>query len=70
MQKVYGCDGGGFFVVVVVLKILGEGSPALFFFFPSEDQLANTSSIFLGQDQSTVAQRAEKTVAKCASSFF
>ena len=32
----------------------------------SEDQLVHTSSIFLGQDQSTVAQQAEITVAKCS----
>ena len=31
----------------------------------SGDQLAHTTSTFFGQDQSTVAQQAETTVAKC-----
>ena len=52
--------------------ISGEGllvhcPPVLFlFFFSSGDPLAHTNStFFLGQDQSTVAQQTETTVAKC-----
>ena len=37
--------------------------PACAFFFLSGDHLANANSIFLGQYQSTAAQRAETTVA-------
>ena len=59
---------------VVVAFSSGECStihspPALFlflfcFFFGSGDYLAHTNSTLLCQDQSTVAQRAETTVAK------
>ena len=38
--------------------------PALFVCL-SGDQLAHTNSTIFGQDQSTVAQRAETTVAEC-----
>ena len=37
-----------------------------FFFLLSGDWIAHTNSTLLGQDQSTVAQRAETTVAECS----
>ena len=50
-------------------RTLGEGivihSLLALFFFLSRDQLIYTRFHILGQDQSTVAQRAEMTVAKC-----
>ena len=62
--------GGGFFLAC---KDLGKCStihspPALFFFFFLKCRLARTHLFrCLGQDQSTVAQRAETTVSECSS---
>ena len=61
------CCGGGFFLTC---KDFGGGFddsfPTCPLMFLSGDQLAHTNStFFLGQDQSTMAQQAEMTVAKC-----
>ena len=64
------------FLVVVLLafsslaKILGEVCRFIcrlrfFVVVINGDRLAHTSSTFLGQDQSTMARRAETTVAEC-----
>ena len=50
------------------LTIHSELLLLLFFFFESGDELALTNSpfnFFIGQNQSTVAQQAETTVAQC-----
>ena len=61
-------------VAFSLLEKIGRGGGGLMIHSPlalkkkkekSGDQLAHTTSTFFGQDQSTVVQQAETTVAKC-----
>ena len=66
----FGGGGAGFFLACGDFsENVGPFIPRLRFFFSSSEVESNARTLiplFLGQDQSTVARRAETTVAECS----